>query len=57
MAMNKLFWIRSLFFSNKEKSPMILSCFSTKSWANPLEYCLGLLTEEGAFIDNLLALV
>ena len=36
---------------------MVLSCFSTKPWANPLEYCLGLLIEEGAFIDNLLVLV
>lgn len=35
---------------------MVLSCFSTKPWANSLEYCLGLLTEEGAFIDNLLVL-
>lgn len=36
---------------------MVLSCFSTKSWAYSLEYCLGLLTEEDAFIDNLLVLV
>lgn len=36
---------------------MVLSCFSTKPWANPLEYCLGLLIEEGAFIDNLPVLV
>ena len=57
MAMNKLFWIRSLFFSNKEKSPMVLSCFSTKPWANLFGYCLGLLTEECAFIDNLPVLV
>ena len=43
-------------FPVKKKSPMVLSCFSTKPWANSLKYCLGLLTEEGAFIDNLLVL-
>lgn len=35
---------------------MVLSCFNTKPWAYSLEYCLGLLIEEGAFIDNLLVL-
>lgn len=35
---------------------MVLSCFSTKPWAYSLKYYLALFTEEGAFIDNLLAL-